>query len=228
MTDSDHSTSFRRVTRRLALGGLFVVSGGWTFGGNALARATAATDVVPARAPDPAVAVWRDWNAAYEQAMWRCDRLQELEAAVAERVDGLWTVVSSPDGEETIVCSMAAVDRIIGERTDMAEIRARAEAELDARQAHFEVVATEIGYFEGLRAEQAAFARVAVLLEALSGTPAVSLSGVVGKLDAVLRNGADWEDRSAFPWPQIRSAREDLMRIGRQLTPNAFFPDGRR
>ncbi|WAX96884.1 hypothetical protein N7E70_008575 [Aminobacter sp. NyZ550] len=228
MTDSDHSMSFRRVTRRLALGGLFVVSGGWTFGGNAQARATAATDAVPALAPDPAVAVWRDWNAAYEQAMWRCDRLQELEAALAERVDGLWTVVSSPDGEETIVCSKAALDRIIGERTDMAEIRAKAEAELDARQAHFEVVATEIGYFEGLRAEQAGFARVAELLEALSGTPANSLAGVVGKLDAVLRNGADWEDRSAFPWPQIRSAREDLMRIGHQLTPHAFFPDGKR
>ncbi|MDR7222271.1 hypothetical protein, partial [Aminobacter aminovorans] len=182
MTDSDHSMSFRRVTRRLALGGLFVVSGGWTFGGNAQARATAATDAVPALAPDPAVAVWRDWNAAYEQAMWRCDRLQELEAALAERVDGLWTVVSSPDGEETIVCSKAALDRIIGERTDMAEIRAKAEAELDARQAHFEVVATEIGYFEGLRAEQAGFARVAALLEALSGTPANSLAGVVGKL----------------------------------------------
>ncbi|WP_432288755.1 hypothetical protein SLT36_30100 (plasmid) [Aminobacter sp. BA135] len=174
------------------------------------------------------MAVWRDWNAAYAQAMWRCDRLQELEAALAERVDELWTVVRVPGGEETIVCSKMALDRIIGERTDMAEIRATAEAELDARQAHFEVVATEIGYFEGLRAEQAGFARVAALLDALSRTPAVSLAGVVGKLDAVLRNGAEWEDRSAFPWPQIRSAREDLTRIGRQLTPNAFSPGGRR
>ncbi|WP_395450030.1 hypothetical protein ACHMW7_09590 [Aminobacter sp. UC22_36] len=225
MADSDHSMSFGCVTRRLALGGLFVAGVGRAFGAS---RATAASDVMPDPAPDPAVVLWRDWNAAYEQAMWRCDRLQELEAALAERVDGLWTVVSVPGGEETIVCSKAALDRIIGERTDMAEIRDRAEAELDARQAHFEVVATEIGYFEGLRAEQAGFAECAALLEALSGTPAVSLSGVVGKLDAVLRNGADWEDRSAFPWPQIRSAREDLMRIGRQLTPHAFFPDGKR
>ncbi len=226
MTDSDHSMSFRRVTRRLALVGLFVATGGWTFGGNTLARATAASDVAPDPERDPAVELWRDWNAAYEQAMCRCDRLQELEAALAERIDALWTVVSVPGGEETIVCSKAALDRIVGERTDMAEIRARAEAELDARQAHFEVVATEIGYFVGLRAEQAGFARCAALLEALSGTPAVSLSGVVGKLDAVLRNGADWEDRSGFPWPQIRSAREDLMQIGRQLTPHGFFPGG--
>ncbi|MRX37068.1 hypothetical protein IG197_19850 [Aminobacter sp. SR38] len=227
MADSDHSMSFGCVTRRLALGGLFVVSGGWAFGGNALARATAASDIVP-DPKDPAMAVWRDWEAAYVRAMWLCDRQQKLEAALAERVDGLWTVVSSPDGEEAIVCSKAALDRIVGDRTDMAAIRAKAEAELDARQAHFEVVATEIGYFEGLRAEQAGFARVAELLEALSGTPANSLAGVVGKLDAVLRNGADWEDRSAFPWPQIRSAREDLMRIGHQLTPHAFFPDGKR
>jgi len=181
---------------------------------------------MPDPAPDPAVVLWRDWNAAYEQAMWRCDRLQELEAALAERVDGLWTVVSVPGGEETIVCSKAALDRIIGERTDMAEIRDRAEAELDARQAHFEVVATEIGYFAGLKAEQEGFAKVEALLEALSQTPAVSLAGVAGKLDAVLRNGADWEDRSGFPWPQIRSAREDLMRIEHQLTPNAIFPGG--
>lgn len=227
MTDSDHSMSFRRVTRRLALGGLFVVSGGWTFGGNALARMTAATDVVPPPAPDPAVAVWRDWHAAYEQAMWRCDRLQELEAALAERVDALWTVVSIPGGEETIVCSKMALDRIIGERTDMAAIRARAEAELDARQAHFEVVATEIGYFEGLKAEQDGFATVEALMDALAQTPAVSLAGVAGKLDAVIRNGADWEDRSGFPWPQIRSAHADLTRMARQLNPHAF-PGGRR
>lgn len=219
MADSDHSMSFGRVTRRLALAGLFVAGVGRAFGAS---RATVASDVMPPPASDPAMAVWRDWNAAYEQAMWRCDRLQELEAALAERVDGLWTVVSSPDGEETIICSKAALDRIIGERTDMAEIRAKAEAELDARQAHFEVVATEIGYFEGLRAEQAGFARVAALLVALSGTPANSLAGVVGKLDAVLRNGADWEDRLAFPWPQIRSAHADLTRMARQLNPHAF------
>nr|WMC97153.1 hypothetical protein RAR13_00030 [Aminobacter aminovorans] len=225
MADSDHSMSFGCVTRRLALGGLFVVSGGWTFDRNALTRMTAASDVAP-DPEDPAMAVWSDWNAAYEQAMRRCDRLQELEAAVGERVDALWTVVRVPGGEEIIVCSKAALDRIVGERTDMAEIRAKAEADLDARQAHFEMVATEIGYFEGLRAEQAGFAKVEALLEALSETPAVSLSGVVGKLDAVLRNGADWDDRSSFPWPQIRSAREDLMRIGRQLTPHAFFPGG--
>ncbi|MBT1159634.1 hypothetical protein J1C56_29210 [Aminobacter anthyllidis] len=222
MADSDHSMSLACVTRRMALAGWVVGATGWTFGRKASAHTAESTGATS----DPAMELWRDWNAAYDQAMWRCDRLQELEAALAERVDALWTVVSIPGGEETIVCSKMALDRIIGERTDMAAIRAKAEAELDARQAHFEVVATEIGYFEGLRAEQAGFARVAALLEALSGTPAVSLSGVVGKLDAVLRNGADWEDRSAFPWPQIRSAREDLMRIGRQLTPHAFFPGG--
>jgi hypothetical protein len=55
------------------------------------------------------------------------------------------------------------------------------------RQASFEAAATEIGYFAGLQAERAAFARVEALLSALATTPAVSLAGVAGKLDAVLR-----------------------------------------
>jgi hypothetical protein len=56
MTDSDHSMSFRRVTRRLALGGLFVAAGGWALEPDALARATAATDVMPPPASGGGVA----------------------------------------------------------------------------------------------------------------------------------------------------------------------------
>lgn len=42
-----------------------------------------------------------------------------------------------------------------------------------------------------------------------------SSAGVAAKLDAVLREGNIWEDGSEFPWPQIRSALDDLARIGR-------------
>jgi len=61
------------------------------------------------------------------------------------------------------------------------------------------------------------------LLEALATTPATSLAGVAGKLDAV-REGETCEECGEFPWPQIRSAFGDLMRIGRQMTPERFFP----
>lgn len=219
MTGSDHSTSLFCVTRRKALAGWVVGAGGWAFGGAASTRA-GASDATP----DPALRLWRDWAAVHVRAQQLCRRQQALECELAERVDFVGTVVGVPGGEQTVICSVEALDRLIGTRTDMAAIRARAVAELAARQASFEATATEIGYFDGLRAERAAFARIEALLEALATTPAVSLAGVAGKLDAVLREGEVWEDRSAFPWPQIRAARDDLIRIGRQLTPGAVFP----
>ncbi|MEO5325236.1 hypothetical protein PV773_18160 [Mesorhizobium sp. CC13] len=222
MADSDHSMSLARVTRRVALTGWVVGATGWAFGRKASARSAATIDATA----DPALALWREWAAAHQRAQRLCRRQQELEAELAERVEVLWTVVKVPGGEEIVVCSKEALDRIVGARTDMAAIRARAEAELAERQACFEAAATEIGYFAGLRAEREAYERVEALLEALSQTPAVSLAGVVGKLDAVIRNGEAWEDLSAFPWPQIRSARDDLMQIGRQMTPHAIFPVG--
>lgn len=170
------------------------------------------------------MALWLAFFEAHARAQLLCRRQHELETELAERVDYVGTLVTVPGGEETLVCSLEALDRLIGTRTDMAAIRARAAGELAARQASFEATAAEIGYFEGLRAERAAFARIEALLVALATTPAVSLAGVAGKLDAVLREGEAWEDSSAFPWPQIRAARADLVRIGRRLTPDAAFP----
>ncbi|MDH6233008.1 hypothetical protein M2281_003619 [Mesorhizobium soli] len=219
MADSDHSTSLFCVTRRMALAGWVVSAGGWAFGGAASARA-GASDATP----DPALRLWHDWAAAHTRAQQLCRRQQRLENELAERVDFVGTMVKVPGGPETVICSVEALDRLVGARTDMAAIRARAAAELAARQASFDAAATEIGYFEGLRAERVAFTRVEALLEALAMTPAVSLAGVAGKLDAVLREGEAWEDCAAFPWPQIRAARDDLFRIGRRVTPGAVFP----
>ncbi|MDH6230781.1 hypothetical protein M2281_001353 [Mesorhizobium soli] len=220
MADSDHSTSLLCITRRMALASWAVGAGGWAFAGAASACA-GASDATP----DPTLRLWHDWAAAHTRAQQLCRRQQALECALAERVDFVGAVVRVPGGAETEICSVEALDRLIGTRTDMAAIRAQAAAELAARQASFDAAATEIGYFEGLRAERAAFTRIEALLEALATTPAASLAGIAGKLDAVLREGEAWEDCAAFPWPQIRAAHDDLIRIGRQLTPGAVFPD---
>jgi len=65
-----------------------------------------------------------------------------------------------------------------------------------------------------VRAEREAGDRASDLLDAMAATPATSLAGVAAKLDAVLREGKVLEDGSEFPWPQIRSALDDLARIG--------------
>jgi len=221
MADSDHSTRFACVTRRVALRGGVAAATGW-----ALREDAQAQNLVSQGAEtDPAVSLWREWAAVHERVQFLCHRQQELEVELAERVDGLGTMVPVPGGEPVYVCSMEGLDRVIGARTDMAAIRMKAQAELALRQAQFAAVAEEIGYFTGLRAEQEGFRRIKLLLEALSTTPATSLSGVAGKLDAVMHEGETWEECSSeFPWPQIRSARDDLMRIGRQMTPELFYP----
>lgn len=57
----------------------------------------------------------------------------------------------------------------------------------------------ETGYTAALRAEREAGDRAQDLLEAFSTTPATTLAGVAGKLDAVLREGEAWEEGSEFP-----------------------------
>lgn len=69
-------------------------------------------------------------------------------------------------------------------------------------------------------AEREAANRVEALLEELSETPATTLAGVVAKLDAVLKEGQSSEDDAEFPWPQIRSAIQDIVRISRQREPS--------
>jgi hypothetical protein len=49
----------------------------------------------------------------------------------------------------------------------------------------------------------------------LAATPASSVEGVAAKLHAVLREGEWCENCPEFPWPQVRSALSDLIRIGR-------------
>ena len=58
------------------------------------------------------------------------------------------------------------------------------------------------------------------LLKVLSETPATTLAGVAAKLDAVLKEGQSSEDDAKFPWPQIRSAFEDIAGITRQREPS--------
>jgi hypothetical protein len=224
MADSDHSMRFACVTRRMALGGAVVAATGCALGGNALARSLAIVDCAPIPTPDATVALWREWQAAHELAERLYRRQQELEVELAERVDCLCTVIVLPDGEGVTICSKAALDRVIGDRTDMAAIRARAEADLAERQARWDAADREIGYSVALKAEREAEQREESLLKALSATPASSLAGVAGKLDAVMRRDEAWEDYSKHPWPQIRSARDDLVRLGRQMTPKLFYP----
>ncbi len=223
MADSDNTRVCPSVTRRLALRGA-AAAGCAVFGEAAQARGLASPDTAIA-IDDPVVCLWRDWEATHEQVQRLGRRQQELEVELAERVDCLGTLVSVRGGESVYVCSTHALDRLIGERTNMAAMRLQAERELAQQQARFEAVADEIGYFSSIKAEQQAFQRAEALLEAMAATRAITIAGVAGKLDAVVRWSEAWaEHPSTFPWQQIRSAHADLVALGRQAAPGLFFP----
>jgi hypothetical protein len=77
-----------------------------------------------------------------------------------------------------------------------------------------------------MQAEKGTADRAEDLPEALAATPATSFAGVAAKQDAVVREGAVWEDGPEFPWLQIRSALDDLARMSQQPMPDPSSPRG--
>jgi len=185
--------------------------------------ALASNAAVTGMPPDPALALWREWETAHDLTQRLCRRQQRLETRLVSSVGFPSATVRLPEGEDVTVHSIEALNEVLGKGSDMAVLRENAEADFAAHQARWDAAAEETGYTAALRAECEAGDRAQDLLEAFSTTPATTLAGVAGKLDAVLREGEAWEECSEFPWPQIRSALSDLVRIARQTMPEQNF-----
>lgn len=169
---------------------------------------------------DPAVAVWRNWQDAYEQTERLCRQQQRLERKLAETIGFPCATIRLSHGEIVTLHSLEALHDALGVGPIDVAVRAKAEADFAAHQARWDTADREIGYSATLRAEREAGDRAEDLLDVLSETPAASLAGVAAKLDAVLREGQASKDDAEFPWPQIRSALEDITRIGQQTEPS--------
>jgi hypothetical protein len=218
MADSDNSTTPPRVTRRRLLGATAIVILGWER--NALAREAPAV-AVPS---DPALAIWREWYNAHEVSERLCDQSADLERTLVETVGYPCATVRLPSGEDATIHSIRALREVLGAGADAAEARAMAKAHLAAHQARWDAADKRIGYSLVAEAERKAGDRAEELLQALSVAPATSLIGVAAKLSAVLLESAVREGGAEFPWPQIRSALDDVMRVGQQLFPEQRFP----
>ncbi|TPK84890.1 hypothetical protein FJ936_13525 [Mesorhizobium sp. B2-4-13] len=184
MADSDNSTTLPSVIRR------------------ELFRATT----------DPAVAVWREWQAAHEETDRLCREQQRLERKLVEEVGFPKVMIRLSDDRTATPASHEALRGVLGVMET--EVAAKVEADLAAHQARWDASDRAIGYSATLRAESEAAGQAETLLEALSETPAISLAGVAAKLDAILREGQPSKDDAEFPWPQIRSVLEDIGRLG--------------
>jgi len=178
---------------------------------------------------DPALALWREWQGAHLNTAALCRRQQRLETRLVEAIGFPYAEVQLPDEDATVVVSWHGdIEDLFGDDSALAARRAQAEADLAAHQARWDAEDKRIGYSAAKRAELAAADHEQKLVEVLMATPATTLAGVAGKLDAVLRSGESVEECEEFPWPQIRSALGDLVHIGEVLQPGAFMPGGDR
>ncbi|WP_309085776.1 hypothetical protein [Chelativorans sp.] len=221
MADSDNTTTLPFVTRRRVLAGTAIVP-------IVLAPSHGANANAVAESADPAVALWRRWDAAQKRTERLCRKQQRLETRLARTIGFPCAVVRIPGEDDVTVHSLEALNWVLGDRLEAEDIRNKAEAEFAAHQARWDAADHEIGYSAALQAELRAGKRAQHLLEELAATEARSLMGVAGKLDAVLRTGEAWEECDEFPWPLIRSALDDLLQIGEKTASANSFPSSRR
>ncbi|MDW6022210.1 hypothetical protein SAZ10_10640 [Mesorhizobium sp. BAC0120] len=226
MADSDNTRVCLSVTRRMLLTGMMATTTAIPFRDNALAAAEA---LAAKPVFDPALVLWRDWKAAYLNTAALCRKQQRLETRLAETIGFPSAEVYLPDDDVTVSVSWHGdIEELFGDDPKLADLRAEAEADLAAHQARWDEADARIGYSAAKREERAAADHEQELVDTLMAMPATTLAGVAGKLDAVLREGESFEECEEFPWPQIRSALVDLVRIAQALQPGIFMPGADR
>ena len=179
--------------------------------------------------PDPAVSLWEEWKAAALRTETLCRKQQRLETELVRNVGfPRATIRPSGNGEKVTIFSLDAIEDIYGSDPKRADLRAEAEAELAAHQALWDAADEKIGYGAAKQEEEEAGDREQDLVDALTDTQATSLAGIAGKLDVVLHEGETSQECTEFPWPHIRSALCDLVRIGQTMEPDVVMPGSDR
>jgi hypothetical protein len=178
---------------------------------------------------DPALSLWRTWRKAAARAAALCRRQQHLETKLIHRVGFPRTQVRPADEEGSLtVFSLEEIAEIFESEPEPSDCRREAEADFLAHQARWDAADQEIGYSDAKGEECNAVADEQYLVDRMATTPAFSLAGIVGKLDLVLREGEPWEGSTEFPWPHIRSALADLIRIKMAREADSTWPGNAR
>lgn len=209
MADSDNTRTLPSVTRER----LLAIA--------ARSRLAAETDPTAAHASDaslsvdPALSLWSAWDATYQRACRLGRRQQRLERDVIAIAGGFPNVTFRVSGQDEPVTveSEEAIDRWLGDGPETVMMRAEAKATLAARQRAWDEADERIGYSGACEAEQDAQDEYEQLAETLWESSASSAAGVAAKLHAMMVVGEYREGCEEFPWPQIRVALADLLRI---------------
>jgi hypothetical protein len=163
---------------------------------------------------DPAVLLWREWNAAHKCRYELCRQQQKLETQLLKIVGNFPQVELQIAGKAQPVFASAAkvIDRLLP-GAEMSESRKRAKAELSARRKAWNAADVQIGYAQAYKAETEMGNAELKLAEALWNTPAQSIAGVTAKLHSVIEMGDPGARLKETPWPELRSVLADILRV---------------
>ncbi len=211
MADSDNSRTLPVVTRRRLLS----TSATWLAAaqvGDVDAELYSADDQPDGG--DPALMLWQEWWAAHEQVERFCRKQQRLETALIAAVGFPHVDIAVP-GQDWVVAAFTfeEIDRRFGDAPENADAKMQAKATLAEQQAAWDELDDRMGHSRAKQAEEQAFAIREERLNHLFSKPAHSVAGAAAKLHAVLAMGED-SPVDEFPWPQIRAAVTDLLRLG--------------
>ncbi|MDX8495348.1 hypothetical protein RFN29_27700, partial [Mesorhizobium sp. VK22B] len=124
MADSDNTTTLPIVTRRRLFAGTAIAMAAWQ------PKAFACNDLEKDRSVDPAVAVWRKFQAARDQTERLCRQQQRLERKLAETVGFPCATIRLHDGESVRLHSLKSIHEVLDLDPEDVAMRAKAEADL--------------------------------------------------------------------------------------------------
>lgn len=204
MADPDNSTPLPSVTRRQ----LMAATASTTQRSQVSKRQSQSSE---ASHQDPILRLCEEWQEAHNHTLALCREHGALEAELAR-------VIGFPNARPSLINRN---DKKIRSVKDLPEvgppeggaIHDQASAELDEHQARWDAMDHQIGYsrMDGLIRQSEATERA--LLADILLSPASTIDAILAKLSVILCEAKNRDDPEDFPWPHIRSLRNDLTRL---------------
>jgi hypothetical protein len=200
MVDAENSTSLISVTRRTVLSGAI------------------ATALVPAHIPtpdspmtgDPILSLWQDWLGAHTEAIAWSKKAGSLEQAMARDVGFPRVLIPSAFPVPVWATSHTDIDVKLKGTSVTEEQRQQLHFDLSAQQERWAAASEATGFNVADQNEARAWKKSEELADALFAIRAQGILGVIVKLTLILRTGEAEVSPDEHPWPQIRSAYDDL------------------
>ncbi|WP_454817150.1 hypothetical protein [Labrys neptuniae] len=211
MVDSETSTSLPGFSRREVLSTLTAAAASAAMG------QSDAKQVSSEELHDPALVAWQSWYAASRKTLALCRKQQRLETELVRTIGfPCITLNLSTLGKPVQIATVEAFDDLALAEPSIQHLRNYVEAELFAQEARWDAADRQIGYSAAMREEELALSHEERLADGLFGADALTIPGVVAKLEALIALDAPSEHTDERPWPQLRRIRAELIHMYRR------------